>query len=466
MSRGTEALRLLAERLRGGEPGCDVILKTHDASGTANAVRFLRRLREVEALAAIPVGASLPPLPAPLLARVCPRGLWELAPASRGGPRRQAHISARRICPVLVAAQIWPPPPALAPSWPAGAPAASAGRGAGWAAAPAQPPRRPHVAAGCRRRALPTRRLIRPSPRPLPPAVVTSNEDGRDAVAKCLSSGAADYWVRPLRASEARVLWTRLWRQQASVAALSLCLAVPCKACGCCSPAWWLYRLLVRQVAALMPRGAANPQAQPPTACCPTPPLTAAEAAEGFATRGRHRQRQRQRYQHGCRRHVSAAPLWEGARGVAVVRMLPRHTLPSPSCMLNCKPRSTLRRSMLEETEQPTSKEGSAPNGGRTGGSSGGSGGQDAAAGRPTPMDTTGDGSSREPAKAGGGGGGDPANGSHGGWDRAGWWRAVGLAAATPAPKGYNSLPLVQQGWRHPGRPAAVWAAGPGCSSG
>lgn len=33
-------------------------------------------------------------------------------------------------------------------------------------------------------------------------------------VAKCLSSGAAEYWVRPLRASEARVLWTRLWRQQ------------------------------------------------------------------------------------------------------------------------------------------------------------------------------------------------------------------------------------------------------------
>lgn len=39
-------------------------------------------------------------------------------------------------------------------------------------------------------------------------------------MAKCLSSGAADYWVRPLRASEARVLWTRLKQVSAATALL------------------------------------------------------------------------------------------------------------------------------------------------------------------------------------------------------------------------------------------------------
>jgi hypothetical protein len=45
----------------------------------------------------------------------------------------------------------------------------------------------------------------------LPPAVV-SNQDSRDVVLKCLSSGAADYWVRPIRPNEIRMLWTRVWR--------------------------------------------------------------------------------------------------------------------------------------------------------------------------------------------------------------------------------------------------------------
>ena len=39
-----------------------------------------------------------------------------------------------------------------------------------------------------------------------------SNHDSREVVLKCLSSGAADYWVRPLRPNEVRVLWTRVWR--------------------------------------------------------------------------------------------------------------------------------------------------------------------------------------------------------------------------------------------------------------
>ena len=45
----------------------------------------------------------------------------------------------------------------------------------------------------------------------LPPAVV-SNQDSRDVVLKCLSSGAADYWVRPIRPNQIRMLWTRVWR--------------------------------------------------------------------------------------------------------------------------------------------------------------------------------------------------------------------------------------------------------------
>jgi PleD family two-component response regulator len=39
-----------------------------------------------------------------------------------------------------------------------------------------------------------------------------SNQDSRDVVLKCLSSGAADYWVRPIRPNQIRMLWTRVWR--------------------------------------------------------------------------------------------------------------------------------------------------------------------------------------------------------------------------------------------------------------
>lgn len=34
-------------------------------------------------------------------------------------------------------------------------------------------------------------------------------------MARCLSLGAADYWVKPLRANEVRNLWTRLWHPTA-----------------------------------------------------------------------------------------------------------------------------------------------------------------------------------------------------------------------------------------------------------
>lgn len=46
-----------------------------------------------------------------------------------------------------------------------------------------------------------------------PTAAVMSTQDQQEVVAHCLASGAADYWVKPLRPNEVRVLWTRLWRQ-------------------------------------------------------------------------------------------------------------------------------------------------------------------------------------------------------------------------------------------------------------
>lgn len=145
VSRGTEALRLLGERLRGGEPGCDVILKTHDASGSANAVRFLRRLREVEALAAIPVGACPAAPPDPQLAWVCLPGPWRPPPASRGRPRGQAQVSPPDICLLLVAAAAATPRPRPSPTLPRG----RLGQGARPQARPlAGPPRPPPAVAG------------------------------------------------------------------------------------------------------------------------------------------------------------------------------------------------------------------------------------------------------------------------------------------------------------------------------
>ena len=40
---------------------------------------------------------------------------------------------------------------------------------------------------------------------------VFSSEDNREVVAHCLSLGAIDYWIKPLRSNEIRNLWTRVW---------------------------------------------------------------------------------------------------------------------------------------------------------------------------------------------------------------------------------------------------------------
>lgn len=51
--------------------------------------------------------------------------------------------------------------------------------------------------------------LCPPPPRPSP--AVVSSYDSRDVVLQCLSAGASDYWLKPLRANEVRNLWTRVW---------------------------------------------------------------------------------------------------------------------------------------------------------------------------------------------------------------------------------------------------------------
>lgn len=42
-------------------------------------------------------------------------------------------------------------------------------------------------------------------------SAVVSSYDSRDVVLKCLSLGASDYWIKPLRVNEIRNLWTRVW---------------------------------------------------------------------------------------------------------------------------------------------------------------------------------------------------------------------------------------------------------------
>jgi len=50
-------------------------------------------------------------------------------------------------------------------------------------------------------------------------AAVYSDQVDRDAVARCLSLGAVDYWIKPLRSNEIRNLWTRVWWRQGGAAA-------------------------------------------------------------------------------------------------------------------------------------------------------------------------------------------------------------------------------------------------------
>ena len=51
-------------------------------------------------------------------------------------------------------------------------------------------------------------------------AVMSSNGD-KEAVMKCLHSGAADYLVQPLRQNELQNLWTRVWWRKVSLALLT-----------------------------------------------------------------------------------------------------------------------------------------------------------------------------------------------------------------------------------------------------
>lgn len=48
----------------------------------------------------------------------------------------------------------------------------------------------------------------------LSPAVYSS-KGNQDTVAQCLSLGASDYWIKPLRSNEIRNLWTRVWWRRA-----------------------------------------------------------------------------------------------------------------------------------------------------------------------------------------------------------------------------------------------------------
>ncbi|PNH02256.1 Two-component response regulator-like APRR1, partial [Tetrabaena socialis] len=43
------------------------------------------------------------------------------------------------------------------------------------------------------------------------PVVVTSSQDERETVMSCLSLGAIDYLIKPLRQNELRHIWTRVW---------------------------------------------------------------------------------------------------------------------------------------------------------------------------------------------------------------------------------------------------------------
>ena len=57
---------------------------------------------------------------------------------------------------------------------------------------------------------------------------MTSTYDSRDVVLKCLSLGASDYWLKPLRANEVRNLWTRVWwRKVRGISLGFVCLTPP-----------------------------------------------------------------------------------------------------------------------------------------------------------------------------------------------------------------------------------------------
>lgn len=53
---------------------------------------------------------------------------------------------------------------------------------------------------------------------------VMSSYDSLDIVFRCLSKGAADYLVKPVRKNELRNLWQHVWRKCHSV---SVCAVAP-----------------------------------------------------------------------------------------------------------------------------------------------------------------------------------------------------------------------------------------------
>eukprot|EP00890_Picochlorum_soloecismus_P000642 jgi/Picsp_1/1579/NSC_05057-R1_timing of cab expression 1 len=57
--------------------------------------------------------------------------------------------------------------------------------------------------------------------------IVYSNSEDRDAVARCLSLGAVDHWIKPLRRNEVVNLWTKVWQQRHKSGADGLVEALP-----------------------------------------------------------------------------------------------------------------------------------------------------------------------------------------------------------------------------------------------
>jgi len=43
---------------------------------------------------------------------------------------------------------------------------------------------------------------------------VYSNKGEQEAVLQCMSLGAVDFWITPLRSNEVRNLWTRVWQRK------------------------------------------------------------------------------------------------------------------------------------------------------------------------------------------------------------------------------------------------------------
>lgn len=189
MQTGSEALQLLQAQLQeSGEPAVDIILKEHEPP-TSNAPRFLKRLegvlRTVPVIGAWPLVAAGPSGHGP-----CSLGIMQ-SPRSRWQPRK-ATIQ-----------------PATAPARPRPQPGHTRygvryllAIFVPWMLGNATPGSLP----GSQRALVPLH------------AAVVSSYDNPDVVLKCLSLGASDYWIKPLRANEIRNLWTRVWWRKASAA--------------------------------------------------------------------------------------------------------------------------------------------------------------------------------------------------------------------------------------------------------